>query len=95
MKNSLGGIAQLGECLTGSQEVTGSSPVISTIEYRDVPLEHLCILFLNQKEITGLEGERADHREAKTVQCTVFSESADEAPSCTHAAASAADGVES
>ena len=26
-----GGIAQLGECLTGSQEVTGSSPVISTI----------------------------------------------------------------
>ena len=25
-----GGIAQLGECLTGSQEVTGSSPVIST-----------------------------------------------------------------
>ncbi len=24
-----GGIAQLGECLTGSQEVTGSSPVIS------------------------------------------------------------------
>ena len=31
MKNSLGGIAQLGECLTGSQEVTGSSPVISTI----------------------------------------------------------------
>ena len=31
MKNTLGGIAQLGECLTGSQEVTGSSPVISTI----------------------------------------------------------------
>jgi hypothetical protein len=29
-----------------------------------------------QKEITGLEGERADHREAKTVQCTVFSERA-------------------
>ena len=29
---SYGGIAQLGECLTGSQEVTGSSPVISTIE---------------------------------------------------------------
>lgn len=25
-----GGIAQLGECLTGSQKVTGSSPVIST-----------------------------------------------------------------
>ncbi len=26
--------------------------------------------------MTGIEGERADHRAAKTVQCTVFSESA-------------------
>ena len=25
-----GGIAQLGECLTGSQKVMGSSPIIST-----------------------------------------------------------------
>ena len=32
IRDSFGGIAQLGECLTGSQEVTGSSPVISTIE---------------------------------------------------------------
>ena len=95
MKNSLGGIAQLGECLTGSQEVTGSSPVISTIEYRDVPTEYLCILFLNQKEITGLEGERAERSEVKTVRWTVFSESADETVSDAHATASAADGVES
>lgn len=26
-----GGIAQLGECLTGSQEVRGSNPLVSTI----------------------------------------------------------------
>ena len=30
IKTLYGGIAQLGECLTGSQKVTGSSPVIST-----------------------------------------------------------------
>ncbi len=30
MQALYGGIAQLGECLTGSQKVTGSSPVIST-----------------------------------------------------------------
>lgn len=30
MSTLYGGIAQMGECLTGSQKVTGSSPVIST-----------------------------------------------------------------
>ena len=54
--------------MTGSQEVTGSSPVISTNEKRTIlfglPVFHSAI----QKEITGLEGERADHREAKTVR---------------------------
>ncbi len=76
MKNSLGGIAQLGECLTGSQEVTGSSPVISTNEIRTIQYGLSVFHSAIQKEITGLEGERADHREAKTVQCTVFSERA-------------------
>jgi uncharacterized protein with LGFP repeats len=33
--NSLGGaVAQLGECLTGSQEVGGSNPLSSTIFFR-------------------------------------------------------------
>ena len=53
----------------------------------------LSFYYANQKEITGLEGERAERSEVKTVRRTVFSESADEAPSCAHAAASAADGV--
>ena len=34
-----GGIAQLGECLTGSQEVRGSNPLVSTIyEYKGLQL---------------------------------------------------------
>ena len=46
-----------------------------------------------KKEITGREGERADHREAKTVQCTVFSERAAETLNFSHAIVSVADGI--
>ncbi len=53
----------------------------------------LSFYYANQKEITGCDGERAERSEVKTVRWTVFSESADETPSCAHAAASAADGV--
>ena len=44
----LGGIAQLGECLTGSQEVTGSSPVISTINAILVHLPESHFFFKNR-----------------------------------------------
>ena len=51
-----GGIAQLGECLTGSQEVTGSSPVISI---NKSALKHgfskrIIFIFFNYSHITHI-----------------------------------------
>ncbi len=44
-------------------------------------------------EITGLEGERAERSEVKTVRWTVCSERAAEALNFPHAASSVADGI--
>ena len=50
-----GGIAQLGECLTGSQKVTGSSPVISTTFFIQQYLQRICFVRLcNNKIVTIL-----------------------------------------
>ena len=49
-----GGVAQLGERLTGSQEVRGSIPLVSTIVHAR-PLNRVAFLFLNsQSPIWGL-----------------------------------------
>ena len=64
--NELGGIAQLGECLTGSQEVRGSNPLISTIN--ENPSTFCRWIFVIRKRIKGVrKGVK------KTVRGTVFS----------------------
>ena len=52
----------------------GSSPVIRTKGKRPQKGS----FFFGKKQVTGLEGERADQREAKTVRWTVFSERVDQ-----------------